>query len=151
LAATVEKINEHSKDWTLEKITFNAAYGNERVIAYLYLPRESVPPYQTAIIFPPINAVFEESFLDDQGVWIFDFLLKNGRAMLCPVYKGTWERGSGTTFESVFPNPSHRYKEFIINMAKDFYRSIDYLETRADINTGKLAYLGYSWGGHWGQ
>jgi len=147
LEATVDKINEHSEDWTIEKITFNAAYGNERVIAYLYLPKESVPPYQTAILFPPIDAVFEDSFMDDQGVWIFDFLLKNGRAILCPVYKGTWERGIGTTYESALPNPSHRYKEFVFNMAKDFCRSIDYLETRADIDIDKLAYLGYSWGG----
>jgi hypothetical protein len=146
LAPTVEKINEHSEDWTLEKISFNAAYGNERVIAYLYLPKGIVPPFQTAIFFPPINAVFEESFLDDQGVWIFDFLLKNGRALLCPVYKGTWERGINTTYESALPNPTHSYREFMMNIAKDFCRSIDYLETRSDIDMNRLAYLGYSWG-----
>ena len=30
---------------------------------------------------------------------------------------------------------------------KDFSRSIDYLETRKDIDTDKLAYYGSSWGG----
>ena len=33
---------------------------------------------------------------------------------------------------------------------KDLSRSIDYLETRNDIDTGKLAYFGYSWGGFMG-
>lgn len=32
-------------------------------------------------------------------------------------------------------------------MVKDFKRCIDYLETRQDINSGKVAYYGMSWGG----
>ncbi len=35
-------------------------------------------------------------------------------------------------------------------MVKDFRRSIDYLETRSDIDSKKLAYLGFSWGGIYG-
>jgi hypothetical protein len=27
-------------DWLREKVTFNAAYGNERMIAYLFLPKQ---------------------------------------------------------------------------------------------------------------
>jgi cephalosporin-C deacetylase-like acetyl esterase len=34
--------------------------------------------------------------------------------------------------------------------AKDLSRSIDYLETRDDIDTSKLAYFGASWGGAMG-
>jgi len=33
---------------------------------------------------------------------------------------------------------------------KDFMRSIDYLETRSDIDCSKLAYYGVSWGGAMG-
>jgi dienelactone hydrolase len=35
-------------------------------------------------------------------------------------------------------------------VVKDFRRSIDYLETRPDIDCKKLAYLGFSWGGIYG-
>ncbi len=35
-------------------------------------------------------------------------------------------------------------------MVKDIRRSIDYLETRSEIDTQKLAYLGVSWGGGYG-
>jgi len=34
---------------------------------------------------------------------------------------------------------------------KDFKRSVDYLETRQEIDTGRLAYYGVSWGGWLGS
>ena len=52
LQARLEWRNESSKDWIQEKVTFAAAYGNERVIAYLFLPRNSRPPFQTVIFYP---------------------------------------------------------------------------------------------------
>ncbi len=38
--------------WTSEKITFDATYNNERMEAYLYLPKNGVKPFQTIIFFP---------------------------------------------------------------------------------------------------
>ena len=38
------------------------------------------------------------------------------------------------------------YREWTIKMAKDLSRSIDYLETRDDINSRRIAYYGYSMG-----
>jgi dipeptidyl aminopeptidase/acylaminoacyl peptidase len=60
------------------------------------------------------------------------------------VYKGTYERG----FAEV---PSLRavpqtYRDWIIKDCKDLRRSIDYLETRDDINPDRLAYCGMSAG-----
>jgi hypothetical protein len=48
LHAAVESAEE-TEDWKREKITFAAAYGNERVIAYLFLPKKSQPPFQTVV------------------------------------------------------------------------------------------------------
>ena len=45
---------------------------------------------------------------------------------------------------------SHLYTEYLIQLVKDFKRCIDYLETRQDINSDKLAYYGLSWGGMYG-
>ena len=39
------------------------------------------------------------------------------------------------------------WTEYLIQLVKDFKRSIDYLETRQDIDSKKLAYYGMSWGG----
>lgn len=42
------------------------------------------------------------------------------------------------------------YKEHVIQWQKDVSRTLDYLGTRADVDTTKLAYLGFSWGGRFG-
>ena len=47
----VESVKE-AENWKSEKITFAAAYGNERVIAYLFLPKKAQPPLQTVVYFP---------------------------------------------------------------------------------------------------
>jgi dienelactone hydrolase len=150
LEVTVDKIDKNFDDWTIEKISFNAAYGNERMIAYLFLPEETTPPYQTAIYFPGLNAVQEGSIMDRQSFNSFNFMLKTGRAVMVPVYKGTWERNDGASYDMVIPNPSYGYTEFVIKVIKDFSRSIDYLETRPDIDSNKLVYFGISWGGAFG-
>lgn len=72
--------------------------------------------------------------------------MKSGRAVLYPVYKGTMER------KSKQPEPgfdTHRQAEYRIQLVKDFRRCIDYLETRADIDSQRLAYYGLSFGGEW--
>jgi dienelactone hydrolase len=76
------------------------------------------------------------------------FLLKNGRAALYPVYKGTMERSNNQLAQLIFgaDYSSHLYTEYLIQLGKDFRRCIDYLETRQDIDSTKLAYYGMSWG-----
>src|ERR1035438_7152983 len=49
-------------DWTREKVSFNAAYGNERVIVYLYLPKNASPPFQTVVYFPASTEIFQDRF-----------------------------------------------------------------------------------------
>jgi len=41
---------------------------------------------------------------------------------------------------------THQWAEVYIQQVKDLRRSIDYLETRPDIDSKKLAYYGMSWG-----
>jgi dienelactone hydrolase len=48
------------------------------------------------------------------------------------------------------PGESHAFSEFTIQTVKDFRRCVDYLETRPDVDAGKLAYYGMSWGGDLG-
>ena len=68
-----------------------------------------------------------------------------------PVYKGTFDRISDLPGDRrVWVNSSHRYTEYLTMVIKDFSRSIDYLETRPDIDSEKLAYFGFSWGGFMG-
>lgn len=150
LNARVEWKDESHEDWNQEQITFDAAYGGERMIAVLFLPKNAAPPYQTVIYFPGTQATWRESSREIESSREFQvflsFVVKNGRAALYPVYKGTMERN--------FKRPdlwvdSYLQTEYRIQLVKDFKRCIDYLETRQDIDSQKLAYYGMSWGGAW--
>jgi dienelactone hydrolase len=154
LADSVEWRNESAKDWTQEKITFNAAYENERIIAYLFLPKTGAPPYQTVIYFPGSGSVSQRSSQDLDTYFEFEEFLsplfKSGRAVLYPVYKGTFERGSDELTAIHGGADTHQYTEFFIKVVKDFSRCIDYLQKRPDIDGQRLAYFGNSWGGKYG-
>jgi dienelactone hydrolase len=152
LKASVESRQERSGGWIQEKITFDAAYGGERVIAYLFLPKSTAPPYQTVIYFPGGASEDQRSSKDLESYYEFpmflSFIVKNGRAVLYPVYKGTFERGNDRLLALLDSDwSSHQYTQLLIEEVKDFKRCVDYLETRQDIDSKKLAYYGMSWGG----
>jgi hypothetical protein len=150
LRARVESRNE-TPEWSQEKISFDAAYGNERVIAWLFLPTNAAPPYQTVIYIGTIAASFQRSSQKLIDYWEFpmfvSFLVKNGRAVLYPVLKGFFERGNDGLVTIIDGDwSSHQWTELLIQMVKDLKRSIDYLEARPDIDIKKLAYEGMSFG-----
>ncbi len=84
--------------------------------------------------------------MSSDAKWFIDYLVKNGRAVMYPIYKGTFERNDGMTFATRRSSKNHQYSEWLKKWVQDFSRAIDYLETRQDINTDKLGYYGYSWG-----
>jgi cephalosporin-C deacetylase-like acetyl esterase len=144
LNAVVESVDESSEHWQKEKITFDAAYSNERIIAYLFLPKRVKPPYQTVVWFPGASAIRQRSFENLPSTDFTKFVIMSGRALLYPVYKGTYERQivGGRPGEST----PIAQRDYIIQLSKDLGRSIDYLETRDDIDSGNIAYYGMSWG-----
>ena len=131
-----------------QKISFAAAYGNERVVAYLFLPKGGRPPYQTVVYFPGSDAIVTQSSNNLIGANL-DFVLKSGRAVMFPIYKGTYERGDSLNTDA--PGESIFYRDHVLMWAKDLRRSVDYLETRPDIDAEKVAYYGLSWGGRMGS
>jgi dienelactone hydrolase len=140
LDSKLENEDDSSPYWRKQRVSFNAAYGDERVIAYMFVPKIGSPPYQTVVYFPHSGA---QSFhtVEDTQLALIDFLVKSGRVLMFPIYKDTYERltsppHSGTVAE----------RDETIQQVKDLRRSIDYLETRSDIDTQRLAYYGVSWG-----
>ena len=153
LKPLMEWRKEDSRDWVQEKINFEAAYGGERIVAYLFLPKNAAPPFQTVIYFPGSGSVWTDSSanLEKYGEFVahLSHFLKNKRAVLYPVYKGAFERRNAD-LEAMHPGAdSYQFTEYLIQLVKDLKRSIDYLETRPEIDSQKLAYLGFSWGGLW--
>ena len=143
LQPIVESVDESSSDWRAERITFNAAYDGERVIAMLYVPKNIRPPYQTILYCPPRSARYLAR-IDEFDVKRIDFLVKTGRAVLYPMIKGTYERRTpespGSTAE----------RDRVIQQSKDLRRAVDYLETRPDIARDRLGYYGLSDGARLG-
>jgi serine/threonine protein kinase len=143
LDAIAQNLDSTDEDWTVEKITYTAAYGNEQASAYLLLPKNFKPPLQTVLYFPGDGALFLPTFPLSPTASL-DAILRSGRAVLYPVYKGTYEREDGTKGSG--PYRTSNYRDHVIMWAKDASRAIDYAETRPDLDHEKLAYYGYSWG-----
>jgi eukaryotic-like serine/threonine-protein kinase len=139
LKAAVDSTTD-APHWRRERVSFQAAYGNERVIAYLYLPKNAAPPYQIVVFFPQ-NTI---GLRTPEEIWpvLADYIVKSGRALILPVYKGTLER----TLTAPVTGPKQT-RDLLVQGIQDLGRSLDYLETRADIDSAKLGYYGFSFGG----
>jgi pimeloyl-ACP methyl ester carboxylesterase len=128
--------------WVWKRVEYDAAYGKERAVAYLYLPRNFRPPYQPVIYWPGVYAVLTKEKvpppLDLEGL---AFLVKSGRALVWPIYKGTYDR----RFERPVSGPAEAW-ERRIQQANDLRRAIDYLQTRPDLKADAIGYYGLSWG-----
>lgn len=145
LDPVIESSDDSSPFWIKEKITYNASYGNERIIAYLFLPKKTKPPFQTVVYFPGSEAfVLRSSDKINEGYG--DFMVRSGRAVLFPVYKSNFERYDGFVFPPSTVNSVNSWRSRMIYWYTDLARSIDYLETRKDIDGEEIAFFGESLG-----
>jgi dienelactone hydrolase len=149
LNAMVEPTEERSPFWRRkERISFDAAYGGERVTAYLFLPTSGKPPYQAVLYWPGSGAVGKQRFQELPERHYTELILASGRALFFPVYKGTFERSFATQ-----PAPATTplaFQDWTIQACKDLRRSMDFLKTRQDIDPDHIAYLGASAGASFG-
>jgi formylglycine-generating enzyme required for sulfatase activity/cephalosporin-C deacetylase-like acetyl esterase len=148
LDSALDPVEENTEFWRKQKVTFNAAYGNERMSAYLFLPKKATPPYQTVVYFPGSFAVYERSSRDLELVGV-EFIPRSGRALVWPIYKSHYERGDGLKTDD--PDSTVLYRDHVIAWSKDLGRTIDYLETRKELDDEKLAYYGLSTGAYLGN
>lgn len=144
LKPAIEMRDDSHPDWRLEKVSFQAAYADERVNALLYLPKHASPPYQIVVYFPGAYCLDVRTRPPAELPRI-EHIPRYGRALMYPTYKGTCDRSFGGTFEALRRQPNV-WREMALQWASDLGRSLDYLETRADIDAGGMAYLGNSMG-----
>jgi dienelactone hydrolase/predicted Ser/Thr protein kinase len=130
--------------WRRERVSFAAAYGGERVLANILLPRNVRKPYQAVIWFPGSYALNLKSSEGDLPFSLyFDFVARSGRALVYPVYSGTYERRGSGPQAAVGINEG---RDRIVRWVKDFSRTVDYLDSRGDFDLSRIAYYGYSMG-----
>jgi len=138
LDVVVESVEDTHEHWREEVVSIRAAYGDERVPIHLYLPRDAKPPYQVVIYVPGSDAA-QVSSSRHMRLTFSNFIPRSGRVLVYPVYKGTYER-------RVQIGGENDARDRLIHMTKDLRRTIDYLETRDDIDVTKLGFFGLSWG-----
>jgi eukaryotic-like serine/threonine-protein kinase len=138
LEAVVESSDDSADDWRLERVSYAAAYGSERIGALLFLPRNATPPYHTVVYFPAGTDL--QSFQKWEINYI-EFVVTAGRAVLLPMYKGIYERRLDQP-----PQGPHAWRDLTIQQMKDLQRSVDYVATRADLDPSRLAFFGVSLG-----
>ena len=99
--------NDKNPEWPdcrHEIVSVEAAYGAERFDIHLFWPRNVAPPVD-AIVWYPGNSAFllasmDEYLRDAEGTYLLS-LVRTGRLVCQPVYKGTLERRykSGVVFD----------------------------------------------------
>lgn len=144
LDARVESADDSHPYWRKEKVSFTAAYAGERMPAYLFLPKNATPPYQALVYHAGSDAAVLRSS-ENLGISqiFFEFAMRSGRAIVFPIYKGTYER-------QVDDSGPHAVRDVSIQVVKDAARTVDYLEGRPDIDHARIAFYGLSWGANRG-
>jgi dienelactone hydrolase len=146
----VESTDDTSPSWRHEVVSMATVYGSERMPIHLYLPKNVKPPYEAVLFFPGALAIGAENSANLQlNTFGIDFIVLSGRALVYPVYKYTYGRSDPRTTSS-WPEPTRAYTTWVQQLVGDARRSLDYLETRPDIDAARLAYYGLSWGAQLG-
>ncbi|MBI1723489.1 MAG: hypothetical protein HYR48_06250, partial [Gemmatimonadetes bacterium] len=98
------------------------------------------------MILWPGSEVWSYRRIEEKSVIFHDFFVKAERALILPVYLGTFDRQDPQIQGGVPTFSSSRWRDLTIQLVKELRRSIDYLAARPDIDTARLAYFGHSWG-----
>jgi len=130
-----------TEDWVKEITYVDVPYEDAPLKILTFLPINYKPPYQAILYFPGFDAHYSNSMEDMNVGSRFDFFLKSGRAVIWPVYYSSYGRGRSNI------QNLNEWKQSYKNIIIDVQITIDYLQTRKDIDSERIAYYGASWGG----
>ncbi|MEO5819882.1 MAG: protein kinase [Vicinamibacteraceae bacterium] len=130
---------ETTAAWTRITVSIDGAGAKGRLRAHLFLPTGSEPPYQ-AIVFFPAGDAFQLRAGRDLSLRQVAFVMRSGRALLYPIYDGTYERASDHALGE------NARREQRIAWSRELGRGLDYLESRPDIDRARIGFYGISAG-----
>jgi formylglycine-generating enzyme required for sulfatase activity/predicted esterase len=139
----IESIDDTHEDWTKLRLSFDAGYDNVRVPLLLFLPRNAKPPYQLVMYFPGLTAFLGR--VSSQNLQPIDYIVKSGRAVVQPIYKGSYERWD--TFLDLQGDDGMRMmRARMFEWRAEVGRTLDLMTMRTDIDMQRVAYAGASFG-----
>jgi len=140
LDARVEHVDDGSAYWRRETTSFRAAYGGERVLVHVFLPRNVSPPFQVVVVLGGATIIDILRRVEDFD-YPFEFIVRSGRVAVIPALSGTLERGP-----SPRNLPPNQERERALRWSSDVGRTLEYLDTRGDIDTERLGLYAVSRG-----
>ena len=127
---------EEKEAWRREKISYAGA-GGERAFAYLYLPKNTRLPVPAIHYVPTDSAYYGLTVPEEVEAHAAPYI-KAGRALFAVVLKGYKERPWPANHRAP-KRDSVAYREMVVNWAVDHRRGLDYLATRTEVDSGKIA------------
>jgi formylglycine-generating enzyme required for sulfatase activity/cephalosporin-C deacetylase-like acetyl esterase len=141
----VEDRDTRAPDWIRERVTFDAGYEPGRVTVYLFVPRHSPPPYQLVVFFPGVGPFAGRLASTNLQPLNADYIVKSGRALVYPIYKGSFERWDPfTTLQG--DDYLQTFRTRMGQWRQDLARTLDVMTARPDIDRERIAYFGASFG-----
>lgn len=135
---------KETEDWRREKITYVGA-NDERALAYLYLPKNVSKPFQVIQFVPAGDVYGGYMTIPEATEMMLPPHIRSGRAVFAVVFKHFKERDRPPDYERP-RSSSVKRREELVNDATDLRRGLDYLQTRDDIDSSRIAYFGFSQG-----
>lgn len=91
--------------------------------------------------------------VDEDFLEAFNFIIRSGRLVARPIFKGTFDRddgncclGIGDAWGESFLETGAIWSDFQIKWVQELSRTIDYLQTREDVDSSSFGFYGLSWG-----
>ena len=146
--------NTSLSEWTsgsyqAERFEISSPYEEGGILpGYIFYDSAHPKPLKPILFFPGSNAIHltNMDYAIKRYLNRFDYLMAEGYAVVLPIYLSTYERED--ELKSDYPNTSESYKEHVIKWGKEYKRTIDYIESREDMEVSNLSYFGVSWGGY---
>ncbi|HUE96734.1 MAG TPA: SUMF1/EgtB/PvdO family nonheme iron enzyme, partial [Longimicrobiaceae bacterium] len=145
LAPSVELEDTGAEGWTRQVVTVELSYTADRLPINIFLPKGADPPYQAVIFISGSGSFDTQRNTITAPSPVVDFLPSAGRALIMPVYEGSYQRWDGF-LDLQGEQYQIAFREHMIHWREDLGRTIDYLETRSDIDPERIAYMGFSFG-----
>ena len=129
----------------IEEIQLTYARGD---VLTLYIGRpEQLPVKLQSVILLPTGGAFVQAPNRD-ATWHLsplDFIMRTGRAVVLPVWKGSFERADPPALTKGARDKASR--ERALGWYEDVARTIDFLETDDSFDEDRVALFGFSYGG----
>lgn len=136
--------------WRQEKVRIDSPYSADGMEVLLLIPDNAAPPMQALVMMPGSDAFFSGATL--KGYDWADYepslavVLQSGRALVLPVWDGTFGRGVRLSSSPDEQEWRELTRSRGLRWRQDLGATLDYLETRDDIDSSCIGYLGISAG-----